>query len=399
MTHRVRRTDRIPLSDAHRNSAGVLVVPASLSRTGIQVYETADGKTVREFRPATEVFAAESLDSLRSAPVTIGHPPDGVDGESLSRLTVGLVSDRDPKRVRRDGEDFVETTLAIVDSRVQSSIESNPPGLVEISLGYDARLDFTPGRTDAGEPFDAVQRDIRINHAALLPAGQARAGKQARIRLDGHEEITDAAERSVDTPQKSEESHMSEVPAAIVKLKIDGIDYVEGSAEHIAKLHSMLDDALEVIKTEVAKTATALKDLGTEKAKSDKLDADLRVALAIDVDKLIADASEFRADAAKLLDTGYVFKGKSPEQVKRDAIGEDACKRVDAQPEGIVRDAHLEATYAMAITQAADKKTDHSVDPDAAQAAGAIADTGDENADFADDLHGRYADSHKRAIS
>ena len=57
-------------------------------------------------------------------------------------------------------------------------------GLRELSLGYNLRLEETPGVWE-GQPYDAIQRDIVINHLALV--GQARAGEQARLNIDARE--------------------------------------------------------------------------------------------------------------------------------------------------------------------------------------------------------------------
>ena len=50
----------------------------------------------------------------------------------------------------------------------------------ELSCGYNLRLDETPGVWE-GQPYDAIQRDIEINHLALVD--KARAGEQARLNL------------------------------------------------------------------------------------------------------------------------------------------------------------------------------------------------------------------------
>ena len=52
----------------------------------------------------------------------------------------------------------------------------------ELSCGYNLRLDETPGVWE-GQPYDAIQRDIEINHLALVD--KARAGEQARLNIDG----------------------------------------------------------------------------------------------------------------------------------------------------------------------------------------------------------------------
>lgn len=52
-------------------------------------------------------------------------------------------------------------------------------GKRELSAGYTCDLDWTPGKTPSGEAYDAVQKNIRINHVAIVQRG--RAGQQVRI--------------------------------------------------------------------------------------------------------------------------------------------------------------------------------------------------------------------------
>lgn len=51
----------------------------------------------------------------------------------------------------------------------------------ELSLGYDLVLDETPGEWN-GQPYDAIQTEIVINHLAIVR--EARAGEQARLNID-----------------------------------------------------------------------------------------------------------------------------------------------------------------------------------------------------------------------
>jgi hypothetical protein len=55
-------------------------------------------------------------------------------------------------------------------------------GLRELSLGYSLDIEHTSGEWN-GVPYDAIQRNIRINHLALVK--DARAGDNARLNIDG----------------------------------------------------------------------------------------------------------------------------------------------------------------------------------------------------------------------
>ena len=67
---------------------------------------------------------------------------------------------------------------------IHDADEMQDCGLKELSLGYNLTLDETPGVWN-GQPYDAIQRDIRINHLALVR--EARAGEQARLNIDSRE--------------------------------------------------------------------------------------------------------------------------------------------------------------------------------------------------------------------
>jgi|SRR5688572_19211523 len=200
----VQRYDTGRLSKATRTGAGGARVPASIARTGIQVYLDANGKQVREYRAPDVVFDQAALDSLASIPVTIGHP-GSVDAGNWRRHAVGHVTDAPPAR-RADGDvEWLDSAIVVQDAAALARIERGE--LVEVSMGYLADVVHEPGVTPSGEHFDAVQRGIKFNHLALLPLGGARAGSGARLRLDGNEE-----------PESSPTSE------EIMKVKIDGIE-------------------------------------------------------------------------------------------------------------------------------------------------------------------------------
>ncbi|RKK03321.1 DUF2213 domain-containing protein [Pseudoroseomonas wenyumeiae] len=137
-----------------------------LTRAGIFTYRLANGQVRREYRPPEEVFNADSLASLRGVPVTLGHP--GTVTADAPRGIIGTVLTAG----RRDGDNL----------RAEIIIH-NPKaigGHREISLGYNVKLDETPGAIK-GERYDAVQRRITYNHCAIV--AQGRAGN-ARLRMD-----------------------------------------------------------------------------------------------------------------------------------------------------------------------------------------------------------------------
>lgn len=347
---RVRRTDRVAIGGVKRTAAGVLVVPASVSRTGLQSYRTHDGRERIEFRPESEVFAASALESLKGALVTVGHL--GPDQPRTLPRGVGLVSDQDPVKAARDGEAFVDTRLMLHDPEVIRRIEL-PPGhperLIELSLDYTAETDPTPGITPDGRRFDAVQRNITIHSVALLEPGGARAGREARIRLDGHEELCqDPQVPGHQRPTQSSETPPVTEPKPIIKIKLDGKEFVEGSPEHIGHLNAAIETGSAALVAATAKATAAEAATAAATARADGLATELAKAQA-NVPQAVADELKFRDSVKALLPVDYKFDGKSRDQIKRDAIGAEACKRVDGYPEA-GRSAYLDSAVDTALT-------------------------------------------------
>jgi len=152
---------------------GFLKVPARIGRSGIQEYSAIEmGMTDREphekvtvLRPEEEVFSDATLKSFGFKPITNNHPPELLDSKNAKKFSVGM-SDR---KVIRDG-DFMATDLNVFDADAIADVEF---GKAEISNGYTADIDFTPGVTSDGVQYDAIQRNIRGNHIAIVTRGRA----------------------------------------------------------------------------------------------------------------------------------------------------------------------------------------------------------------------------------
>lgn len=158
---------------------GFLRVPGKAARTGIQEYlaselglkDRAPNDIIRVYRPAEEVFNDESLQSYLGSDVTNNHPSTLVDASTYRNTSVGVVTSAG----RQDG-DFVTVDMIIKDKDAIKAVES---GKCELSAGYTAVYDDTPGTTPEGEPYDFRQTQIKINHVAIVD--RARAGANARI--------------------------------------------------------------------------------------------------------------------------------------------------------------------------------------------------------------------------
>ena len=169
---KVQRFDSLPLDATYFTDEGYLVDHPIVTSVGIFVYHNPDGSERRELRLPEEVFAEKSLASYKGKPIIVTHDAGYVDTDNVKEESIGtILSDG-----YRDGDD-VRAEIIIHDTDSLKKYKMR-----ELSCGYNLRLDETPGVWE-GQPYDAIQRDIEINHLALVD--KARAGEQARLNIDG----------------------------------------------------------------------------------------------------------------------------------------------------------------------------------------------------------------------
>ena len=168
------RMDSVPLGKAYYTEEGYLRDRPILTSVGIFEYMNRDGTIRRELRLPEEVFDADSLASYRGKPVVITHDAGLIDKDNVAENQIGTILSEG----RKSGEDV------IADIIIHDTDEFKHSRMKELSLGYNLDLDETPGVWN-GEHYDAVQRNIRINHLAIVR--DARAGEQARLNLDGRD--------------------------------------------------------------------------------------------------------------------------------------------------------------------------------------------------------------------
>lgn len=288
----VRRYERGVLRmDTKRTVEGYLRCDATIARTGCQTYSLPGGGTRVEYRPPEEVFHPDALMSAEEAPVTFTpdspnwHPPEPLNAKNARKYTVGWTG----SKATQDGI-YVKTNIKIFD---QDAINAAESGLAtELSCGYPCDLDFTPGTSPEGVRYDAVQRNIRINHVAMVR--RARAGSDVRMRLDA----ADNAE--LDLPQPDEGNRP--MPQ---KMKIDGVE-VEG----------IPDLAAQLFEKERANFRVEIEGL-----KKHHADSESKVTKELEDIKKDRDREKARADAAESAKTAAEKARNDAEDPKRlDAI-------------------------------------------------------------------------------
>ena len=177
---RVTRLDSIKVDETYYTNEGFLIDHPIVTTVGIFEYMNPDGSIRRELRLPEEVFAPESLESYKGKPIIVTHRAGRVTTDNVEKETIGTML----TAASKDGEN-VRVEIVI------HNTDALKTGLRKLSLGYDLDLDETPGEWN-GQPYDAIQRNIRVNHLALVSA--ARAGEQARLNIDEKENLTGGPE-------------------------------------------------------------------------------------------------------------------------------------------------------------------------------------------------------------
>ena len=194
------RFDSTPLGETYFTPEGYLIDHPILTRVGIFEYKNPDGSIRRELRLPEEVFAPESLASYKGKPVILTHEAGMIDSDNVQQEQIGTILSEGTQ----DG-DNVRAQIIIHDARKLDY------GLRELSLGYSLDLEETPGEWQ-GQPYDVIQRNIRVNHLALVE--KARAGDSARLNIDGEDT---QAEKGGNTMSKRKDGLTPEEIAQLVE--------------------------------------------------------------------------------------------------------------------------------------------------------------------------------------
>lgn len=306
-----------------RAGDGALLVDARVARTGIQRYAgyevgKPDMSVVRVFRPAEEVFSADTLASFAHRPITNDHPTEPVTADNWKTVAVGQTSDEVV------GETiYVRVPLMVSDAKAISDVEDRNKR--ELSAGYSCDLDFTPGTTQAGEAYDAVQRNIRINHIAIVQAG--RAGKEVRIG--------DSAKGWGVAPIQTQDRKPMKT------MMFDGlpIEVTDQAEAAINRQNATITAHLKTIgdrDTTIAERDTAIVAKDNEIG---ELTVKLKAAETVDVDGLVAARTALVADAHKVV-ADLDVKGLSDAAVRKAVVtkqlGDETVKdKSDAVIEGM----------------------------------------------------------------
>lgn len=335
-------TDRAQIGGMKETQDGYLVGSLRCARTGIQDYlgvelglPTMD--VISVYRPESEVFSRDSLASYANKPISDDHPPVNVDATNWKEYGKGDIG----SDVVRDGE-FVSVSYKIMDGDTIAKVKA---GKAEVSMGYMAEIDFTDGVTPDGKAYQAIQKNIRINHLAIVDRG--RAGSECGFN-DG------VTNWGASPTTKVLGDHNVDLKTLIV----DGLT-VETTEQGLASVNKIADAKNEAVKAlndaKVAHDAAINAKDAELAAKDAEIDAlkDAKLSDA-EIDAKVQARSDLLATAKMLADADYT--GLSDAGIKKAAV---VAKLGDAAIDGKT-DAYIDARFDILFD---DAKTISDADP------------------------------------
>ena len=315
----VQRYDSVPIRDYHfDDQTGFLYVyRVPIAGAMVQKYVKSDGSEEMEAKLPEEILSDATVSSANSKPVTDGHH-GLVTKDNSHDLLKGFTASNG----HVEGN-MLYNDITITDTNLISQIKSGDKR--ELSIGFETQMDPTSG-TYNGTKYDAVQRNIRINHVAVVPKG--RAGHEVRL-------IGDSAE-AVEQVEPSEEKG-NQMETRVVRADGQNITVAADDVEKITKLDADnsakakqiadLDAQIKKLQSEKAQLQgdadASAKKADEAQAKADSLEADNK-KLQEEFDKYKADGVDKKLElidkVKSFVGDEYDYHGKSDRDMKIDAV-------------------------------------------------------------------------------
>lgn len=228
------------------------------------------------YRPEEELNSLETLESLKLLPFINDHEMLGENFTPAEEKGVdGVIGDN---VYYKDGKVYAD--LKIFSESMKNDIES---GKKELSLGYLCNYELTSGEFD-GCKYDAVQKNIRGNHIALVAEG--RTGPEARVMdrnvtFDTIEELRDSfAKNDQDYGFENDFEKIEDIIAQAVNAAVrendefeGGVDEKENVLRQILQKIKIADDDNETPTEDEEGEDFDLDDIDSMKVANDTIDA------------------------------------------------------------------------------------------------------------------------------
>ena len=298
----------IEINDLTRTPEGFVKGRARV--TGVSVLDYTEVHGIHIYRPAEEVFDAESMESLKNVPLTTIHPKRDLNSGNAMEFTIGATGSDvrpDDDALTVDFSIFVDWVADEVWHRWSSGQR------VQFSVGAKGLPEYSPG-TFNGQDYQAILRRIRYNHLALLLDESSRG----RYPLT---EITDQKAKTLFISDAQLISATKKTEVQTVKIKLPNgaeIEVSDADAHHLnnhltehAGLKSQLSEKTGALKTAEKQLNDARAAVPAPDAQQAAVSARLTLAMealplldSVEISDLVA-MSDREIHEAVLVQDGY----------------------------------------------------------------------------------------------
>lgn len=312
------RYDTAPINrvtqDAQTGFVHIKNVP--IARVGVFPYIKADNSVEMEAKLPTELLSEGTVSSANSKPITDNHPDELVTQVNARNYMKGFTATN-----AHVENDTLKVDMTITD---KSLIDEINKGKQELSIGFETEVVPKKGEYK-GVAYDSVQRNIQINHVAVVEQG--RAGHSVRLLGDSAEMIEQDVQKKgkrMDTTKVRLDG--ADVTVAtidadkIIKLDADNAD----KAKKIAELEAQIEEKKKELDELKGEAEEEKKNADEAQAKADaaekELDSLKKEYSGDAMQKAVNDRLNLVGKVKPYLGDSYDFNGKTDKQLKLDTI-------------------------------------------------------------------------------
>ena len=312
------RYDTAPINritqDAQTGFVHITNVP--IACVGVFPYMKADNSVEMEAKLPTELLSEGTVSSANSKPITDNHPDELVTQVNARNYMKGFTATN-----AHVENDKLKVDMTITD---KSLIDEINKGKQELSIGFETEVVPKKGEYK-GVAYDSVQRNIRINHVAVVEQG--RAGHSVRLLGDSAEMIEQDVQKKgkrMDTTKvrlDGADVTVATVDAdKIIKLDADNAD----KAKKIAELEAQIEEKKKELDELKGEAEEEKKNADEAQAKADaaekELDSLKKEYSGDAMQKAVNDRLNLVGKVKPYLGDSYDFNGKTDKQLKLDTI-------------------------------------------------------------------------------
>ena len=237
------RYDTAPINKIEQDATTgfVHVNNVPIARVGVFPYLKGDGSIEMEAKLPAELLADTTVKSADNKPVTDDHPEEFVNQSNANKYMKGFTASN-----AHVDNDTLRVDMTITDAALINEINQ---GKQELSIGFET--DIVPQKGEyKGLVYDSVQKNIQINHVAVVERG--RAGHSVRL-------VGDSAEMVDEDIKKGKQMETTKV-----RLGDTDITVATGDADKVVKVdadNSEKEKKIADLKAKIADYKKQLEEL------------------------------------------------------------------------------------------------------------------------------------------